>query len=252
MTTVDLYPDSASQPDRPVPFPAMADALRAKRTRTPAHGLYDTAPAPDPRSTRPQPMTPAVPMQALDPPSRVPRIAAITGGLLILAAAGGASFLWNEDAPVAAPARTVTPQPTAPSAEVSKPAPEPAAADPQADLRSALDRSGLTLDDLERIESTRAMAAAYRSAPNDPAKAEALTKAVASVSLSRADVKRKLYHLTKLMRTLDASDVDPKEVGPVWRELLGIRKDFEAEAPDLADLAKRMTAVEQKARSLLP
>lgn len=198
------------------------------------------------------PMTPAVPMPALKAPSRAPRFAAIAGGLMILGSIGGASILWSEEAPTLAPVAPVPAQVTAQPKEVIATTPKTPKRNPQAELQRALAQAGLTMDDLGRIDATKSSAEAYGAKPDDPEKADALAKSVAAVVLSRSDAKRKLYHLTKLMRTLDGSDVNPKEVGPLWRDLLEVKKDLEAKSADPTDLARRMTAIEGRARALLP
>ncbi len=71
-------------------------------------------------------------------------------------------------------------------------------------------------------------------------------------ALTRADVRRQLFHLTKRMRALDASPVEPQKLGPLWRDLLDARSQLESPDADLRRVAERLDALEAAARELAP
>ena len=215
-------PESASQPDRPLPFPAVAEKLDAEREAEGASALYDHAP--EEEAEKQMPMTPAVPVPALSPPSRLPRIAAIGGGVLLLGLviAGLTFFAKGEAQPdvealpppfVEAPAKVVTPKVEEPAVE-EPPVEEPAVEEPVA--------------------------------KEEPAAKEVVTPK------TKRQVKRQLFFTTRALRNLDRTDVDPKDVGPLWKELLALRTEFEGENPNYDDLYVRMQDLKDRAKAIIP
>lgn len=92
-----------------------------------------------------------------------------------------------------------------------------------------------------------------REAPAEPAVAPAPEPKPApapKVELTHSEVKRHLTEVTKLMRTLDGSSVPKETLGPIWRELIAARKQFEGPDPDLAHVSRRLGEIEAKARAL--
>ena len=91
---------------------------------------------------------------------------------------------------------------------------------------------------------------AAQAAPAPPPPPAAPVPELVEVELTRSDVKRALTRVTRLMRSLDESPVPKEKLGPIWRELLEVRKTFEAPNADLPAVARDLDDVEAKARSL--
>jgi hypothetical protein len=69
--------------------------------------------------------------------------------------------------------------------------------------------------------------------------------------LTREQVKRQLAELTAVMLALDGSAVPKEKVGPLWREVLQVRKSLEEPNAELGALSRRMRELDAKARAML-